>query len=160
MSAHLPRSARSLLIRLRLPHCLRLGLLGALLSASLAASACKPAGLEFELSFAPGDTRLSAQQALALANWFIRMRDELQATEVGVYGKVQSGQAVAQQTQARLQNIERLLQTMNTQSMPVYGHIFREPEAPLMPDLIALNAQPGCLKTKSCCPGQDSRPAR
>ncbi len=117
--------------------------------------ACRPSGMAHEVEFAPGSTTLDARTASALAQWFVQARTRLQVWDVALFAMVGEPDAGGNaRAQARMDNIIRLLQPMNSQGAAIrkvrLAHASRRkhPDG----DTIFLESQPACTKDNSCCP--------
>lgn len=131
--------------------------MGLVSGAPLNAQACSLGDRQLTIQLDHGRAELGAQNARVLAEWFVQWRDGL-----GIESLIVVAPAVKPQKQiadARLQNVSRILEGLNTGKAPISYEVELRSEA--FPDTRYLNSldvsvQPACLKSGTCCQGSNA----
>lgn len=119
--------------------------------------ACSLVGLQHEVAFDKNDTALGISSAKKLVEWFTYQRDTSPKSAVSIDATYPEGdQKQRTASLERMKNIAALIQTLNTNNIPVdftsgaisttsansIGDVFNE---------IRVIVEPACAKSGSCC---------
>lgn len=131
--------------------------MGLVLGAPLNAQACSLGDRQLTIQLDHGRAELGAQNARALAEWFVQWRDGLGIESLIVVAPV--AQSQKQVANARLQNVSRILEGLNTGKAPISYEVELRSDA--FPDARYLNSldvsvQPACLRSGTCCWGSNA----